>query len=299
MINETKTVNVSGPAFEDSDFQKKTPTLTFIRGDQVGRIVLLADDTIVLGRSPDATIMMMDTRVSRLHARIECDKRSRAYTIIDLGSSNGTSVNDKKIKEALLKEGDKIIIGRTVLRFSWIDAVDLAFHGDVEKLINIDDLTGLVVKRRFDEELDRHVAVARRTRSPLTMLMMDMDGLKTINDTHGHTCGAFAIAETGRIIKEVLASKGLASRFGGDEFVAFLPKISLEEAMKYAEEIRKRVEEHPYEKDGVQLDPTISIGIAALWEEDTPQSILERTDAAMYRSKRGGRNRITVSIEDI
>jgi len=237
--------------------------------------------------------MIDDPAVSRLHVEVGYDSLSHVYVVNDLGSSNGTLVNGKTTKSLVLGEGDKIIIGHTVLRFSWIDAVDLVFHGEVERLINIDGLTGLVVKRRFDEEFNRHVAVALRDGSPLSMLMMDMDDLKRINDTYGHPFGAHAISETGSIIKTVISSKGLASRFGGDEFMAFLPNISVEPAREIAEEIRCNVEQHSYEKDFVRFSLTISIGLSELKENDTSETLLKRADDALYVSKKSGRNRVS------
>ena len=294
MKDFTKTISFSVPGLEASDFQKKIPILTFIGGSQVGRRVLLADDSITLGRGHDATIMINDPAVSRLHMEIEYDPQSSVYAVNDLGSSNGTLVNGKTIKTSVLSEGDKIIIGQTVLRFSWIDAVDMVFHGEVDRLINIDGLTGLVVKRRFDEEFSRHVAVALRNESSLSMLMIDMDGLKRINDTYGHPFGAYSISETAKIIKTVMSSKGLASRFGGDEFMAFLPNTPVDKAREIAEEIRRNVEQHNYEKDNARFSLTISIGLALLKENDTPETLFKRADDALYISKKSGRNRVSV-----
>jgi len=289
----SKTISFNLPGYEATDFQKRIPILTFIGGSQVGRRVPLADDSITLGRSHEATIMIKDSAVSRLHIEIEHDSQSGIYIVKDLGSSNGTVLNDKKTSKAVLGEGDKIIIGRTVLRFSWIDAIDMAFHGEVDKLINIDGLTGLVLKRRFDEEYNRHVAVALSNKSALTMLMMDMDGLKRINDSYGHPFGAYSISETGKIIKTVISSKGLASRFGGDEFMAFLPNTPVDKAREIAEEIRRNVERHNYEKDDAKFTLTISIGLAGLKENDTPETLIKRADEALYLSKKSGRNRVS------
>jgi diguanylate cyclase (GGDEF)-like protein len=224
--------------------------------------------------------MIRDLAVSRLHIEIDYDPHANVYVVNDLGSSNGTLLNEKTITTSVLNEGDKII--------------DMAFHGEVDRLINIDGLTGLVVKRRFDEELNRHVAVALRNESPLSMLMMDMDGLKRINDTYGHPFGAYSISETGKIIKTVLSPNGLASRFGGDEFMAFLPNTPVNKVMEIAEEIRHNVEQHNYEKDDVEFSLTISIGLAELKENDTPETLLRRADDALYLSKKSGRNKVSV-----
>jgi two-component system, cell cycle response regulator len=295
MSNETLTISGDLNRFIDSDFDKKVAILTCMSGEQVGRRIMLADDHITLGRSPDATIMLQDTHVSRLHLTIQYDAENGGYRIRDLGSSNGTLLNETRITEAILRDGDKIIIGHTMLRFSWADALDLQFQDEIDHLINIDELTGLVVKRRFDEELNRFAAVAKKQGSCLVMMMMDMDGIKGINDTYGHTFGAYTISETGRIIKQLIGNKGLASRFGGDEFMAFIPNATIETARTIGEKIRQSVENHLYVKENIVLNPTICIGISALKPGDTLETLLKRADDALYQSKRDGRNLVRVS----
>jgi diguanylate cyclase (GGDEF)-like protein len=294
MTEDTKTTFFNLNAYNLTDFQKKIAVLTFVGGPQIGRRVLLAHDTITIGRSHEATILVGDSTVSRIHVEIGYAPGTGGYQVRDRGSSNGTLVNDRKVSSAMIREGDKIIIGQTVLRFSWHDAIDLAFHGEVDKLINIDELTGLVLKRRFDEEFQRHVAVSQANGTPLSLIMMDMDGLKRLNDTHGHAFGAHSISETGRIIKTVIGSKGLASRFGGDEFMAFLPAIIVARAADIAEEIRREVEQNPFLLDNVPFRMTISIGLAGFVAGDTCETLFKRADAALYRSKNAGRNRVSV-----
>ena len=295
MSEDTLIIPSTSTKYIDSDFKKKVSQLTCMSGGQMGRRILLADDRITLGRSVKATIMLQDTHVSRLHLAVDYTAANGIYHIQDLGSSNGTFLNGSRISEAVLNDTDKITIGSTMLRFSWADTFDLRFQSELDQLINIDELTGLVVKRRFDEELNRFVAVAKKQKECLAMMMMDMDGLKTINDTYGHVYGAYTISETGRIIKSTIGQKGLASRFGGDEFMAFIPGECAEPAARMGDEIRCAVESHTYHKDGVTLKPTICVGVTALRGDDTLESLVKRADEALYRSKREGRNRVRVA----
>jgi len=171
------TIIASGKQFSDKDFEKKVPNLTYLGGDQVGRRIMLADDRVTLGRSPEATIMLRDNHVSRLHIAIAFDPDRNGYRIQDLGSSNGTLLNGAHISGAILQDSDKILIGETMLRFRWSDVLDLQYQTEIDNLVNIDELTGLVVKRRFDEELNRYIAVAKTQGKGLAMIMMDLDGL--------------------------------------------------------------------------------------------------------------------------
>ncbi|MDH4318476.1 MAG: diguanylate cyclase [Desulfobulbaceae bacterium] len=293
MSDSTFTNVIDSNIYLNKDFEKKVPVLTCMTGVQVGRRIMLADDRITFGRSPEATIMLRDDHVSRIHFAVEYDPQHSEYRVMDLGSSNGTLVNEKKIFEAVLKNFDKITAGVTRLRFSWEDALDVQYQAELDQLLNIDSLTGLVVKRRFDEELHRHVAVATKKGGDLAMIMMDLDGVKQINDTHGHAFGAYTISETGKLIKSIIGQIGLASRFGGDEFMAFLPNVQKEEALMIGELIRKAVENHAYEKNDIRLKPTISIGISLLQRDDDVESLLNRADVALYRSKKSGRNKVS------
>jgi diguanylate cyclase (GGDEF)-like protein len=296
MSDDFGTVILKANWFSDEDFEKKVPGLTFLSGDQVGRRIMLANDQITMGRSSEATIMMRDTLVSRLHLAIGFNPETGGYVIQDLQSTNGSFLNGIRITEAALKESDKILIGNTILRFGWSDVFDLKYQNEIDNLLNIDELTGLVVKRRFDEELDRFIAVSLTRGAELAMIMMDIDGVKKINDTHGHAFGAYTISQTGKLIKAITNQKGLASRFGGDEFMVFLPNFNLDAAEQIAETIRSQVERYNFEMEGITLRPTISIGVSILKKNDTMDSLFKRADEALYMSKRTGRNKVSTLV---
>lgn len=293
MFKDGRTVILNATWFSDKDFEKKVPGLTVLSGDQVGRRIMLANDRITMGRSPEATIMLRDTLVSRLHLAIDFNPELGSYGIQDLGSLNGSFLNGTRVTETILKESDKILIGNTILRFGWSDVFDLQYQDEIDNLLNIDELTGLIVKRRFDEELNRFIAVSLTQGAELAMIMIDIDGVKRINDTYGHSFGAYTISQTGRLIKAATDHKGLASRFGGDEFMIFLPNFKLDAAEQLAETIRLQVETHNFEMEGIILRPTLSVGISSLKKNDTMGSLFKRADEALYLSKRTGRNRVS------
>jgi two-component system cell cycle response regulator len=166
-------------------------------------------------------VVLPDAGVSWRHARIE--DRGDAWVLVDLGSTNGTQVNGEKRRRGdALAHGDKVVLGRTVLRFELQDRLDQAYDEQLQRLLHIDDLSGLYVRRRFDRELARSLVERppRQGGSSVALLVMDMDGIKAINDRHGHLFGAYTIGETGRLIGRVLGERGIGSRFGGDEFCA-------------------------------------------------------------------------------
>jgi two-component system, cell cycle response regulator len=248
---------------------------------------------VTLGRDTDVELPLRDVGISRRHAMVEKDVLGR-YVVSDLGSTNGTRVNGDILSAPRpLDEGDKVIVGSTVLRFTRGDEADASFRENLARVISTDHLTGLVAKRRYDAEYHLAVATAKHTSRPLAVLMMDMDGVKTINDTHGHHMGSFAIAETGHILGEVIGLEGAISRYGGDEFGAYLPGYGKTAGVEMADKARVALLGHHFEKDGVVIEPTISIGVSAFPEDgDEAEGLQRKADEALYRAKAAGRNRV-------
>jgi diguanylate cyclase (GGDEF)-like protein len=254
---------------------------------------LFIDGPIIVGRDHDCSIRLHDFRVSRRHAEI-VPRPDGSFTLRDLGSTNGTKVNGRKIcGYHILQDGEKIYIGDTVLRFSLGDELEVQFHSEVAAMVGSDPLTGLPSKRRFDQAFEFSLDTAKKCGGSLALLMMDMDGVKQINDTHGHLFGAHAIGQTGRLIAQVLGPRGQACRFGGDEFSAFLPSTDLSTARSVAEQIRQTVERAEMELNGIRLSPTISIGVACFPDAGTePLDLVAQADEALYRAKAKGKNQV-------
>ena len=269
-----------------------TGCLTLIQGDEadLGKHLILRDRAVV-GRSSVCDLTIGDLKASREHCELSI-REDGTYVIRDLGSTNGTQVGSSRVEAVLqLRDGDKIFIGETVLRFSLADDIDLKFAGQVGYLLGTDPLTGLQSKRTFDRAFELSLQAARRRGQPLAVLMMDLDGLKQINDAHGHLFGAYSIQETGKLIARVLGDRGRACRFGGDEFTAFLPGVSGAQGRAVAEAIRTALEAAGLEKDSVPLRPTISIGVAAHPSDGSDMSALvAAADEALYRAKAAGKN---------
>ena len=278
----------------DLESQKTSGTKAFLnvirsRAD-LGTYVFI-DGPVVIGRDPDCNITLQDFEVSRRHAMIS-PTSSGEFLLTDLESTNGTRVHGMPVtRECVLRDGEKIIVGGTVLRFGLADQLDIDFHSEISTLVNTDLLTGLPSKLRFDQALEFTMKDCGRNGLPLSLLMMDMDGLKKINDTHGHLFGAYVIGETGKLIARVIGGSGQACRFGGDEFSALLPAHDIITATALAEKIRLAVETAGFEKDGISLKPTISIGVAAYPETgDKPLELVASADGALYRAKAMGKN---------
>jgi diguanylate cyclase (GGDEF)-like protein len=269
------------------------PSLAVILGPDVGlRVVLQA--SVEIGRDPRCELPLHDENVSWRHARVE-DRGCGEWAVVDLESTNGTMLNGQPCRESTLTPGDRIFLGKTVIEVQK-DPLRDAQAAELERLLSIDDLSGLWVRRRFDAQLEASVAaVLAGSVASISVIVMDMDGVKGINDTHGHAYGAYAIGETGKVLGRVLGGRGFATRFGGDEFAAALPGLAKPQAVAVAEEMRAAVSAHVYEHLGVRLHPGLSCGVAAIpGDGGDAKSLFQAADAAMYRAKRAGKNRVSV-----
>ena len=157
-----------------------------------------------------------------------------------------------------------------------------------------DPLTGLYNRRYMESHLGSLLEQAVSRKKPLTVLVLDIDYFKAINDTHGHDAGDDVLREFSFRIKKSIRGIDLACRHGGEEFVVVMPETDITVATMVAERLRRRVATEPFPiQDGSRsIEVTISIGISALGRDDTAANILKRADAALYRAKRDGRNRV-------
>jgi len=158
-----------------------------------------------------------------------------------------------------------------------------------------DSLTGLHNRRYMESHLGTLVEEAAARGKPLSLLILDIDYFKSINDNYGHDAGDDVLREFATRVRKSIRGIDLACRHGGEEFVIVMPETDMAVAGVVAERIRRRIagEQFPIQKGSGAIDVTISIGIAALQSaDDTADTILKRADQALYRAKRDGRNRV-------
>jgi len=162
-----------------------------------------------------------------------------------------------------------------------------------EELARIDELTGLYVHRHFQERFQEELSRSQRNRSPLSLLMADIDQFKTYNDRYGHIAGDLVLKQVARILKEGSSAGDVICRYGGEEFAIILPKRTKEEALTLAESLRRRVEGQSFALRRETTHVTISIGVASFPEDSlVKDELLKRVDRCLYQAKREGKNRI-------
>lgn len=164
---------------------------------------------------------------------------------------------------------------------------------DLQARAQTDGLTGLLNRRAFEELLTREVSRSSHQRIPFSLLLMDIDRFKQVNDVWGHQAGDEVIRRVSRALREGTRPGDAVSRFGGEEFVVMLRNTAVDQAEEIAERLRCSVAS----MTGMPSDGpvTMSFGVAASWLGNTPSDLLRRCDEALYRSKRDGRNRVTVA----
>lgn len=282
---------------KDAGSVHRLPVLVVLRGAQVGRRYLLNESGLVLGRRADRAQLVVpgDAQISSVHCRFERGALAESWQVVDLSSTNGTVIGGERIATMTLRDGDRILVGETVMKFTYHDEIEEEFHRQVDHLMNIDDLTGLPVQRVFQVRFQEALLHCKRRTQPMAVFMMDMDGLKKMNDTHGHFVGANSIATVGRRLGGIVqASSGVVSRFGGDEFSAFVPDADREQALAIGERMRAAVADAPIVRDTVTVNPTISIGMSVFPQDgQLAEELTRKADDALYRAKAAGRNRVS------
>lgn len=179
-------------------------------------------------------------------------------------------------------------------------ALELLRISLLEREANTDQLTGLFNRRHLDRCLDDEVARAKRYNVALSLLMLDVDHFKHINDQHGHLIGDRVLRELAKVAAKELRETDIFVRYGGEEFLILVPHTPAHQAAELAERLRKRIARHDFTQPrgpgGSQISVTVSIGVASVNQEiDTAESLILAGDRNLYRAKQEGRNRVVAN----
>jgi two-component system, cell cycle response regulator len=278
------------------------PTLTFLSGIALGKEIPLVKRELTLGRGSECDVLIADPAVSRKHVQICCreilkngEEPKLKVVLRDLGSSNGTLVNYRSVRRVILRPGDKIFLGKTILKFDHRDLAEQSFFDEIYRLATTDSLTSLLNKASITRTLSEEIADAMRYRRWISVILMDLDGFKSINDLNGHLAADRVLQNVARTLQTATRRRDRAGRFGGDEFLIILPETGAKGALQVAERIRKTIETSISSELNLSFPITASLGIAVC-RTGSPdsESLLEHADAALYRAKSLGRNRTEV-----
>lgn len=250
------------------------------------------EKSVSIGRNPGSALTLDQDDVSRRHAEVTL--RDQRFWVRDLGSRNGTAVNEvfMRNEERALADGDRIQVGSTILKFIQSEKED-HFHEVIYRIKVEDALTRIHNKRYFMEFLERELSRAARHHNPVSLTMFDIDHFKRINDTWGHLAGDTVLRDLAALVKSLCRKEECFARYGGEEFALVQPDVACSNAAVLAEKIRACVEAHRFVWEGQVIPVTVSLGCAELPPGETdPSAFIKLADERLYEAKRGGRNRV-------
>ncbi|HOX71526.1 MAG: GGDEF domain-containing protein [Dokdonella sp.] len=265
--------------------------LVVLQGQRLGQRINLGEEALIIGRAPEADFQIVERSVSRAHCRIS--REPAGYRIKDLDSTNKTFLNDQPIIEAELKDGDHIAVGSCVLKFMDRSSVEARYHEELYQLATADPLTDLYNRRQFLELIDREIARAANYKRPLSLLIIDLDNFKMINDQYGHPNGDIVLKKVAMALRGHAREEFIIARIGGEEFAIVLPENTLDQAIAFADSLRVALSELEFSLNDERKQVTVSIGAAA-WQAGMSATgdFMRAADEQLYRAKQAGRNRV-------
>lgn len=262
-------------------------------GVQAGLIIGMEHFPFTVGRHPTNSLRVDEDSISRFHARIV--KNGDEFVVEDLGSRNGVFVASKRVTRARLDHDSWLQFGpRVSFRFSLTDVREERLLRKLYESSTRDALTGAYNRLHFEERLRAEVAYAVRHRTPCSLLVIDLDHFKRVNDTYGHPAGDAVLKRAAEACTRALRAEDVFARFGGEEFAVVLRGIELSGAARLGERLRQAVAAELVEHDGHQIRATLSAGCASLACCVTPSAdeLIAIADRRLYAAKAQGRNRV-------
>jgi diguanylate cyclase (GGDEF)-like protein len=248
-------------------------------------------------------VHIAEPSVSREHAQIVYEYG--AYYAIDGGSQNGTLVAGRKIMRAELRDGDLVQFGqRSTYRFSLMDQTQEQVMRRLFESSTRDPLTGADNRRNMESRLQAEIAFAERHKRPLSVILLDIDFFKSVNDRYGHPGGDEVLKSVANVVRGQLRTEDAFARYGGEEFVIVLRDTTLSQAAIVAERVREKIGKTKVDVGGPNnesISVTVSAGCASLGCSVvvSTEELVGVADRRLYRAKRGGRNRVVASDQSV
>ena len=254
---------------------------------------------VTIGRE-GCELTLASLLVSRRHATVRA--LPDGHEVRDLGSANGTFVDGVRITDCLLEDGSRIHIGvHSTLKFAYSDEIEAQYQRRLAEGALHEPLTGLYNRRHFVDRLTAELAASQRHGRALSLLLIDVDHFKSVNDRCGHLAGDEALKMLAHVMQGAIRKEDVLARYGGEEFVVLARETGLGGGKALAERIRKAVERSRVTWEGASLALTVSIGVSVIHgrtEGDLSRcqrELLEAADRALYQAKQQGRNRVVSS----
>lgn len=294
-IDDTTVITKVPKELREDKLRRDRLYLLVIAGALTGQMFQIERSNVVVGRSSGCDISLRDNDISRQHAQISVLPGSQII-LTDLKSSNGTFVNGKRVSQSEIKDGDRIQLGlSTILKFSLHDELEEKLQKRLYENAILDGLTQLHNRKFFDDQLDTEFSFAKRHKTALSILLMDIDHFKNLNDTYGHLLGDEVLIGVAEALKETIRKEDIVARYGGEEFVVVARGILPTQAAILGERIRSKIESLAfYDENKEVIKVSMSVGIATMHTQqfDSPEAFLQEVDDRLYTAKRNGRNQV-------
>ena len=292
---ESKTIMDLQVSLSNQDVQSVGCLLRIHPMDLNTGLLLFESDSFLVGREDFCDLTINQDAVSRRHCKIE-QKGNGEFILIDLNSTNGTFLNEKRIGNTPypLFAGDTIRIGSQVYKFLTTDHIEAHHYEAAYSMMTTDSLTGVLNKRYFTDMLNRELRRSARSSTPLTVLMLDLDFFKQVNDTYGHLVGDDVLREFAKRMNSLIREEDMVARYGGEEFVIMLNETGAEQAAVVAERCLEAVRAKPFVSGDVEINCTVSIGGASFSGEPKdikPNQLVRIADQKLYEAKNSGKNK--------
>jgi len=275
--------------------RRPIPTIRVVAGrDMLQFSTISPNSRIVLGRDDQSELQLTDITVSKRHAEVISDATG-TVTVIDLNSTNGTAVNGRPIRRAVMRPGDSLEVGGVSLRLDLLTPDELTHLDRIVRRLqaaNRDTLTGLLTRAYINDELPHLADRCERAGVPFTCAFVDVDRFKSVNDHYGHQVGDEVLGIVSRILMMRVRDSDPSVRFGGEEIVLFLPGSDESTGADVAERSREAIADHDWSRTAPGLQVTASFGISERQPGESLKEWLRRADMAMYHAKQTGRNRV-------
>jgi two-component system cell cycle response regulator len=279
--------------------RNREPYLVCLAGPHMGKtFVITPSSPIYVGRGADCQIVVEDRKISRRHVVISTTEKGRVQ-IEDLQSTNGTLVNGTVIQKRTLRRGDQIFLSaEAIFRLDFRDSADVNMAQKLYEAATCDPLTGVFNKRHLLDSAQAAFSKAVEDRQPFSVLMMDIDEFKRINDKYGHLAGDYVLQSMASLVRSAIREDCIFGRYGGEEFTLSIPEARLQDAYLVAERLRDQVAREPFNYQDRTIKVTVSVGIATCEPEaaQTLEDLIAEADRQLYAAKSAGRNTVRPSL---
>ena len=250
---------------------------------------------MIIGRGQNADIILHDGQVSRVHCKITYS--GGKIFVEDLGSTNGTLLDGRPVKLDSLTIHSRLQLGRFVLKAEFKDPDEISYDDKILAAATTDSLTGVPNRQWLLEQGVTFLKAFKENKRLLSAVMIDVDHFKAVNDEYGHQAGDRVLCDVAAVLQSNKRELDLLGRYGGEEFLMFLPHTQRDEAHMVCERIRSAIQEHTSEFEGKQIKVTISVGVASETFDalTTLDDLIRRADDALYQAKRQGRNLVVAA----